>query len=135
MTRTIRSAEPIQPMIGDSDPFAARQSPYLTTTGEPDYIAIQDSEEFQQLRRRIRRFVFPTTVLFLGWFMTYVLFAAYDHEFMSRKLVGEVNVGIVFGVLQFVTTVGSTVLYGRYARKKIDPEVAKVRELVGAEDE
>jgi uncharacterized membrane protein (DUF485 family) len=63
--------------------------------------------------------------------MAYVLFAAYAHTFMSKKVFGEINVGLIFGLLQFVSTILITVLYVRYARNKIDPAVDEVRELAG----
>ena len=37
------------------------------------YIAVQGSQEFGELRRKFRRFVFPMTGLFLAWYFLYVL--------------------------------------------------------------
>ena len=93
----------------------------------PDYAAIHDSPEFAALRRRFRRFVFPVTALFFCWYLTYVLLAAYAHAFMSHRLFGLVTVGLVLGLLQFVSTIAITVAYVRFARRELDPRVAAIR--------
>lgn len=138
MTRTFESAARTERTVGDlgSDPFGGRpaQQPsgYVTPSGQPDFPALQNSPEFRKLRQRLRRFVFPMSIIFIAWYMTFVLLAAYEHDFMSRKVIGEVNIGMVFGLAQFVSTVLITLLYVRYARKKLDPAVDEVRELAGA---
>jgi uncharacterized membrane protein (DUF485 family) len=93
----------------------------------PDFVAVQESAEFAALRRRFRCFVFPVSALFFLWYLTYVLLAAFARDFMSEQLVGSVNVGLVFGVLQFVSTVAITFGYVRYARKKLDPRATAIR--------
>ncbi|PPK61589.1 DUF485 domain-containing protein [Actinokineospora auranticolor] len=98
----------------------------------PDFAAIHDSPEFTALRRRFRRFVFPMTGLFLLWYLAYVLLAAYAADLMSTRLVGSVNLGLVLGLLQFASTITITALYVRWARKRVDPGVAEIRESAGA---
>jgi uncharacterized membrane protein (DUF485 family) len=89
--------------------------------GEPDWEAIAASPEFQVLRHRLRSFVFPMTGIFLAWYLLYVLLASYAPAFMAIKLVGNINVGLVFGLLQFVSTFLITFLYVRFADRKFDP--------------
>jgi uncharacterized membrane protein (DUF485 family) len=96
--------------------------------GTPDFTAIHDSPEFAALRRRFRWFVFPVAALFFLWYLTYVLLAAYARGFMSQRVVGLVTVGLVFGLLQFVSTAVITVGYVRYARRHLDPRAAAIRE-------
>jgi uncharacterized membrane protein (DUF485 family) len=98
----------------------------------PDYAAIRQSPEFVAIRRRLARFIFPMVAVFLGWYMTYVLLAAYAHELMSHRVVGSVTVGLLLGLSQFVTTVVIMLAYVRFARKKVDPHVAALRERMGA---
>ena len=92
-----------------------------------DWEAVQSSPEFQDLRHRLRSFVFPVTGLFLAWYLLYVLMASYAPSFMAIKLLGNINVGLVFGLLQFVTTFGITALYVRYANRRLDPLAAELR--------
>jgi uncharacterized membrane protein (DUF485 family) len=105
-----------------------------TAPGRPDFEAIQDSPEFAELRRRLRRFIFPMTALFLVWYLTYVLLSAYAHEFMAQQVFGLVNVGLLLGLGQFVSTVLITLAYNRFARKRIDPQVALIREHAGVDN-
>ena len=108
--------------------------PVPRTPGGPDYGRIQHSPEFVSLRRRLRRFVFPLSLLFFAWYMTYVLLAAYAHDFMSIKVAGEINVAIVLGLLQFVTTIVITAVYVRFANRTLDPRVARIRRLAEVAD-
>ena len=85
------------------------------------YIEMQQTEEFGELRRRFRRFVFPMTALFLAWYFLYVLLAAYAPDFMSQKVYNEINVGLLFGFGQFISTFVITILYVRWADREFDP--------------
>ncbi|GAA1589349.1 uncharacterized membrane protein (DUF485 family) [Actinoplanes couchii] len=85
------------------------------------YLEVQRSEEFAQLRHRLRRYIFPTTVAFIVWYALYVLLSAYARDFMAVKLIGNVNVALVFGLLQFVSTFLIAWHYSRYAAKELDP--------------
>ena len=100
--------------------------------GDP-YVDVQRSDDFVELRRRFRRFVFPMTGLFLAWYFLYVLLAAYAPEFMSQKVWGEINVGLLFGLGQFVSTFVITVLYVRWADREFDPRAEALHDrLEGA---
>lgn len=99
----------------------------------PDYEAIAHSPEFAELRRRRARFVLPACLGFFAWYLTYVLLAAYAPGFMRTPVVGSVNIGLVLGVLQFVSTVAITTWYTRYARAVLDPRVDALRERVAAQ--
>ncbi|GAA2979030.1 DUF485 domain-containing protein [Actinokineospora diospyrosa] len=101
--------------------------------GGPDFDAIHRSPEFTALRSRFRRFVFALTALFLLWYLSYVLLAAYAHEFMSTRVVGSVSVGLLLGFGQFATTILITAVYARWARRRIDPDVARLHDMVGQE--
>ena len=92
-----------------------------------DYLAMQASPEFAELRSRLRGFVFPTTAFFLIWYATYVLLGAFAHDFMATKVWGNINVGLLLGLGQFVTTFLITGLYIRFANRELDPRAAKLR--------
>lgn len=94
----------------------------------PDYALIQRSPEFTSLRTRFRRFVFPMSAGFFLWYLTYVLLAAYANDFMSTRVFGMVNVGMLLGLGQFVTTALITLVYVRFAEREVDPRVAELRE-------
>ncbi|MCV7419750.1 DUF485 domain-containing protein [Mycobacterium yunnanensis] len=88
---------------------------------------MQSSPEFQELRSRLRRFVFPMTAFFLVWYATYVLLGAFAHDFMAIRVFGNVNVGLLIGLGQFVSTFVITGLYVRFANRELDPRAAAIR--------
>jgi uncharacterized membrane protein (DUF485 family) len=101
----------------------------LTTEATPTekYLEVQRSDEFAVLRRKLRNFIFPMTVAFFLWYALYVLLSAYARGFMSVKLVGNINVALVLGLLQFVSTFVIAWYYSRYAAKELDPLADKIR--------
>ena len=111
-----------------SETRRADGDPELTT-----YRDVQLSPDFSELRRRFRRFVFPMTGLFLAWYFLYVLLAAYAPDFMSHKVAGNINVALLFGLGQFVSTFAITMIYVRWADKEIDPAAEKMRHLIEGE--
>ncbi|WP_280507923.1 DUF485 domain-containing protein [Nocardia flavorosea] len=103
------------------------------STAPPDFVAVQASPEFNELRNRLRRFIFPMAGLFLLWYLGYVLLGAYAHDFMGTEVIGEINIGLLLGLGQFVSTFLITGLYVRFANRELDPRAAALRaELEGS---
>ncbi len=99
-----------------------------TTVSGQEYLAVEASPEFQELRSRLRRFVFPMSALFLIWYTIYVLLGAFAHEFMATKVWGNINVGIIVGLGQFVSTFVITAIYVRFANRELDPRAKAIRD-------
>jgi uncharacterized membrane protein (DUF485 family) len=97
------------------------------------YVDLQNTEEFADLRRRFRSFVFPMTALFLAWYFLYVLLSTYASDFMSTKVFGNINVGLLFGLGQFVSTFVITMIYARWADREFDPRAEALHDRMGAE--
>ncbi len=82
------------------------------------YIAVQESPEFQELRSTAAPLrvsddgVLPRLVRQLT-----SLLGAFAHDFMATKVFGNVNVGLLLGLGQFVTTFVITGLYVRFANR------------------
>ncbi|WP_107072658.1 DUF485 domain-containing protein [Streptomyces olivoverticillatus] len=87
----------------------------------------QESPEFGDLRRAHRSFAFPLTVAFIAWYLLYVLLSNYAAGFMDATVVGNINVALVFGLAQFLTTFLIAWWYSRHAAAKIDPKAEAVR--------
>ncbi|WP_125611034.1 DUF485 domain-containing protein [Specibacter cremeus] len=98
-----------------------------------DFVEVQATEEFKNLRKTHRSFVFPVAIAFLLWYFLYVLLADYAHDFMSTKVFGSITLGLILGLLQFVTTFGITAWYVSYANRRIDPKAVVIRERLEAE--
>ncbi|MGA5762468.1 DUF485 domain-containing protein [Nonomuraea bangladeshensis] len=103
------------------------------TTQEHDasvYESVRESSEFQELKRRFRAWTFPMTVAFLVWYLLYVVMSGWARGFMATKVLGDINVGLIFGLLQFVSTFLIAWAYSRHAEKKLDPIADKLRHEV-----
>jgi uncharacterized membrane protein (DUF485 family) len=98
-------------------------------TPEPaEYVEVQKTAEFQELGHRYRGFAFPMTVAFLAWYFAFVFAAVFAPGWMGTTVPVFGNIGIVFGLLQFVTTGLITWLYVRHANNKLDPLATEIRE-------
>ena len=91
------------------------------------FVEIQNSAEFQELRSRLRRFVFPMSAVFLLWYAAYVMLGAFANDFMAIKVWGDINVGLLIGLGQFVSTFVITAIYVRFANRELDPRAAAIR--------
>lgn len=89
---------------------------------------MQQSEEFALLRGRFRLFAFPMTVAFLAWYLFYVLGSIFAKDLMMTSVAGNLTVGILLGLGQFVSTFLITWLYIRHSNRKVDPLAKQLRE-------
>ena len=109
-------------------------------SGGPPYVdtdrllAAQRSDDFVELKKRFRSFVFPMTAVFLAWYLLYVIASGWARDFMGQKLIGNINVGLLFGALQFVSTFLIAWLYERHMDNKVDPVAARVRQELEGRD-
>lgn len=97
-------------------------------TGDAAYIAMHSDPRFLALKRSLYSFIFPMSIAFLAWYLLYVLLSAFGRDFMGIVLFGNVNVALVFGILQFASTFGIAILYTRFARKKFDAQATVLRD-------
>ena len=105
------------------------------TQAEDPYLALQSTSEFQELRRKFRGFVFPTTAFFLAWYFLYVLLSMFAPGFMGTRVFGTITVGLLFGLGQFVTTFAITFLYARWANREFDPVADRLGARLDAQKE
>ena len=99
----------------------------ITPATHEAYARIHASEDFAQLRRKFRAFVIPTTVAFMAWYLLYVLMSSWAGDFMSTQVVGNINVALIFGLLQFVSTFVIARMYATYAERELDPIASKLQ--------
>jgi len=97
-------------------------------SGGIDYVAVEESPRFQTLKRTQRSFIFPLAALFLIWYFVYVLLGAYATEFMGQRVWGDITVGLLLGLGQFVSTFAITMGYVAFANRKLDPKAQEIRE-------
>ncbi|MGW7403966.1 DUF485 domain-containing protein [Streptomyces sp. NPDC054833] len=92
-----------------------------------EFAEVQQSAEFGDLRRSYRSFAFPLTVAFIAWYLLYVLLSNYADGFMGTKVAGNINVALVLGLAQFLTTFLIAWWYARHAAAKLDPKAAAIK--------
>jgi uncharacterized membrane protein (DUF485 family) len=56
-----------------------------------------------------------------------VLLASYAPAFMATPVFGNINLGLLFGLLQFVSTFAITAWYVRFADRRLDPLAGEIR--------
>lgn len=93
-----------------------------------EYRYVQGTEEFQELRSTFRSFTIPLTVAGLVWYVAYVLLATYMPDLFGTEMPIVGSLGILLGLLQFVTTFVITWWYIGFANKKLEPKQAAIRE-------
>jgi len=100
---------------------------------QESYADLAADPGFAELKRRYRRFAVPATVAFLVWYVTYVVCNNWARGFMATPVVGHVNVAVVFGLLQFLSTFVIAYLYARHASRELDPLATGLRERFESE--
>ncbi|MEW2513201.1 DUF485 domain-containing protein [Streptomyces sp. NPDC046870] len=106
-------------------PPPAKHPASLPSTEE--FTEVQQSAEFGELRRAHRSFAFPLTIAFIAWYLLYVLLSNYAGDFMGTKVAGNVNVALVLGLAQFLTTFLIAWWYARHAAARLDPKAEAIK--------
>jgi uncharacterized membrane protein (DUF485 family) len=78
---------------------------------------VQEMDEFRLLILAKKEFVVPTTVFFIVYYFALPVLVGYAPEFMSRKVLGPVNLAYLFALSQFFVAWGIAWAYVRAARK------------------
>jgi uncharacterized membrane protein (DUF485 family) len=122
--------------VGHARPFKEEGS--MTTTPEDngpptevtdaEIAAMHDDPRFVELKRTLFRFTVPVLLAALAWYLVYVLLSAYARDFMGIVLFGNINLGLILGLSQFVVTFYVTWAYNRFTARKFDQQSAELRE-------
>lgn len=123
------------PGRGDQDGTGGAAALDASGAAEPDprpsaadiYLEVHRSDAFREVRRRYRRFVAPAALAFLLWYLAYVVAATTAPALMARPVAGAVNVAMVAGLGQFLTTFLLTWAYARHARLRRDRAALDLR--------
>jgi uncharacterized membrane protein (DUF485 family) len=110
-----------------AQPTTGQESEAPAAAAADVYLEVQRSEAFQEVRRRYRRFVVPGVAAFFVWYVAYVVTATAAPGLMARPVVGAVNVAMVAGLGQFVSTFLLTWAYARHARLRRDRAALELR--------
>ena len=108
-------------------PAEETAAPLSGGLSEADVIAMHSDPKFLLLKQRLYRFIFPMSLAFMAWYLLYVFMSAFARDLMSTPVLGQFNLALVFGVLQFASTFGIAAWYARYANRRLDPLADELR--------
>ena len=91
------------------------------------YEAVWASRDFWTIKRRFGSFVGPVCALFIVWYFLFVIIAVFAPGFMRLSVIGDLNVGLCFAILQFVSTFAIAASYRLWARRRLDPLSDRLR--------
>ncbi len=111
---------------GESAAPAALPGPGAVSAADV-YLQVQRGPAFQEVRRRYRNFVVPAVAAFLAWYVAYVVAATSAPALMARPVAGALNVAMLAGLGQFLTTFLLTWAYARHARLRRDRAALELR--------
>ncbi|MCP3818562.1 DUF485 domain-containing protein [Streptomyces sp. A3M-1-3] len=110
-----------------SAPSPAPAGPDQGHSAADIYLEVQRSAAFQEVRSRYRRFVVPAVLAFFTWYVAYVVAATTAPALMARPVAGAVNVAMLAGLGQFLSTFLLTWAYARHARLRRDRAALDLR--------
>jgi uncharacterized membrane protein (DUF485 family) len=114
-------------MAAESGPPGYRRADGVRRLSGGRCTAVARDDRFRLLKTRHSRVAALIAVSFLGWYLLYVLLAAFARDFMARPVFGNVNMALLLGLLQFVSTFLIAGLHALYARYALDPLVEEIR--------
>lgn len=101
---------------------------------KPNSIAWQmigASEDFKELIRAKRRFIFPATIFFVVYYFALPYLVGYHPQLMQRKVWGEMNLAYLFALSQFFMAWALAAVYVVIAKgwdRKAAALIAKFRQ-------
>jgi len=105
-----------------AEPASGARAGGATHHPEIDWLAAENSPEFQELVKKRRAWVLPATVFFLVWYFGFIILAGYAPEFMGREFLTDgFTVGYALAATQFIMVWVLAVAYVRRADKVFEP--------------
>ncbi|GLU49425.1 DUF485 domain-containing protein [Nocardiopsis ansamitocini] len=89
---------------------------------------------FVALRKRFIRQFSLLVVFSLGWYLAYVFLTVYARDLMAIRVAGSINIGLLVGTGQFVSTFLLAWGYARCAERSIDPVAVELHTEMRAAD-
>jgi uncharacterized membrane protein (DUF485 family) len=100
----------------------------VSAAGETAVEAVGQDPELTELERRHNRFIWPVTAFFLVYYLSLNVLAGTAPGFMGRKIFGQFTFGYLFALSQFLMAFIVAWAYTRFARRRIDPLAAALRD-------
>lgn len=104
-----------------------------TNTSSDVWVKTQDSDEFAAHRKKFRSFAYPFAIGFLVWYFTFIVLMTFARDFVNIQVFGNINIGFLLAISQFITTFGIAWLYDRFATKNLDGPAQKLKAQIESE--
>ncbi len=98
-----------------------------------DFVKIEQTEEFRNLKRRKYKFVFTIPILFLFYYLTFPILSAYAKPLMSTLVFGNFTFGYLFGISYYVVIWALAGVYV-WKAKQYDKQVELIIEKYGPKE-
>ncbi|MBB4932424.1 uncharacterized membrane protein (DUF485 family) [Lipingzhangella halophila] len=95
------------------------------------FVLLASDSHFLKLRKRFVVATVLVVAVSLGWYLAYLFLSVYARDLMATPIYGAINVALVMGIGQFVSTFVLAWGYCRYAARRIDPHIAMMRDEDG----
>jgi uncharacterized membrane protein (DUF485 family) len=92
-----------------------------------DWVGIEAQPRFRELHRRKSRFLWGLMAFSIVYYFLLPIGAAYWTELFRRPVWGPVNVGLLFGLSEFVVAWLVAFLYSRHASRNFDAMAEQLR--------
>lgn len=119
-----------RPRNGGSARSRARAEADRTHTCERVWV----DPRFVELRRRFALQGGLLFAAFFGGYMAYLLLSAYARDFMSIQVLDSINVALLLGIGQFLSTFVLAWAFCRFSTRSIDPLAEEIRDHARAQN-
>ncbi len=91
-----------------------------------DWTAVIADPRFQRLHRRKTAFLWGLMAFSVAYYFALPIGAAYFQDLFRTRVVGVINVGLLFALSEFVVAWGIALYYSRVANREFDALAAEI---------
>jgi uncharacterized membrane protein (DUF485 family) len=99
----------------------------ISSAAHQSYQRLHATGEFAELKSSYLSFIRPVTLGFMLWYFLYVILSNWAPGFMGTRVIGNINVALVLGLLQFVSTFASAWAYQGFSARRMYPYADQLR--------
>jgi|SRR5690625_3703809 len=90
-----------------------------------DFVKIEQTEEFKDLKRRKYKLIFTVPILFLFYYLTFPVLSAYAKPLMSTFVFGNFTFGYLFGISYYLV-IWSLAFFYVFKARSYDRQVEEI---------
>lgn len=103
-------------------------SPHSASQPDPvNWSELEHNPEYQELRRSQRRFLIPTSVIYLVVYFGFLIVTLSAPTLFRRTLHAGLNIGFLLMTAMFVLVWVAVLVHNSVARRRWDPRIARLQ--------